>query len=96
MDYVSDTHSLVWYFIGDSRLGKKALKAFEQTTEKGIIIVPSVVLAEIIYIAKKGKITLSFRDTVAKIEEYENFDIAPLDVDILKILVTFKSYGIMM
>ena len=25
MNYVTDTHSLVWYFTDDSRLGKKAL-----------------------------------------------------------------------
>jgi hypothetical protein len=31
MDYVADTHSLVWYFTDDSHLGEKALKAFEQT-----------------------------------------------------------------
>ena len=84
MDYVTDTHSLVWYFTDDVRLGRKALKAFEQTTEEGIMIVPSIVLAEIMFIAKKGRITLTFEETLEKIEEYENFQIAPLDTDILK------------
>ena len=50
MDYVTDTHSLVWYFTDDARLSIKALKAFEQTTEEGIMIVPSIVLAEIMFI----------------------------------------------
>ncbi|MBC8461210.1 MAG: PIN domain-containing protein, partial [Deltaproteobacteria bacterium] len=84
MDYVTDTHSLVWYFTDDVRLGRKALKAFEQTTEEGIMIVPSIVLAEIMFIAKKGRITLTFEETLEKIEEYENFQIVPLDTDILK------------
>ena len=84
MDYVTDTHSLVWYFAADVRLGAKALKAFEQTTEEGIMIVSSIVLAEIMFIAKKGRITLTFEETLEKIEEYENFQIAPLDTDILK------------
>lgn len=53
--------------------------------EEGLIIVPAVVLAEIMFIAKKGKITLTFKETLEKIEEYENFDIAPLDVNILKV-----------
>jgi PIN domain nuclease of toxin-antitoxin system len=85
MRYVTDTHSLVWYFTEDTRLGKKALETFEQTTKEGLIIVPSIVLAEIMYIAKKGRITLAFEETVKRIEEYENFDIAPLDADILKV-----------
>jgi PIN domain nuclease of toxin-antitoxin system len=85
MNYVTDTHALVWYFIDDLRLGKKALEAFEQTTDEGIIIVPSIVLAEIIFISKKGRITLTFDETIKKIVEYKNFDIASLDSDILKI-----------
>jgi len=81
--YVTDTHSLVWYFIESSRLSKKALKAFEKTVKEGSIIIPTVVLAEIMYIYKKGRITISFAETVKKIENSENFEIAPLDLDIL-------------
>jgi PIN domain nuclease of toxin-antitoxin system len=84
MDYVADTHSLVWYFTDDSHLGEKALKAFEQTAQEGIVIIPSIVLAEIIFISKKGRITITFEETLKRIEEYDNFDIAALDVDILK------------
>ncbi len=84
MYYITDTHSLVWYFTKNQRLSKKALQAFEQTVKKGVLIIPAVVLAEIIFISKKGKITLSFEDTLKKVEEYDNFDIATLDVDILK------------
>ena len=69
MDYVADTHSLVWYFTDDSHLGEKALKAFELTAQEGIIIIPSIVLAEIIFIPKKGRITLTFEETLKRIEE---------------------------
>lgn len=36
------------------------------------------------YIAKKGRIALGFAETVARIEAMENFDIAPLDLDVLR------------
>jgi PIN domain nuclease of toxin-antitoxin system len=84
MDYVADTHSLVWYFTADSHLSEKALKAFELSAQEGIVLIPSIVLAEIIFISKKGRITLTFEETLKRIEEYDNFDIAALDVDILK------------
>lgn len=48
MNYVTDTHSLVWYFTDDHHLSKKALKSFESTVKEGQIIVPAVVLAEIL------------------------------------------------
>ena len=85
MNFVTDTHSLVWYFTEDARLSKKAFDAFEGTIESGTVIVPAVVLAEIMFIAKKGRVTLTFEDTLKKIEGYENFDIAPLDAEILTI-----------
>ena len=85
MNYVTDTHSLVWYFTDDQHLSKKALKSFESTVKEGQIIVPTVVLAEILFIAKKGRTSLSFTATVNKIGALANFEIAPLDLDVLKI-----------
>jgi PIN domain nuclease of toxin-antitoxin system len=85
MDYATDTHSLVWYFTEDPRLSEAALKAFDETIKDGIIIVPIVVLAEIMFISKKGRITLTFEKTLMKIEECDNIQIASLDVGILRI-----------
>jgi PIN domain nuclease of toxin-antitoxin system len=85
MDYVTDTHSILWYFTEDPRLSKRAFDVFEGTVREGFIIIPAVVLAEIMFIAKKGRITLTFKETLKKIERYENFDLTPLDVDILKV-----------
>jgi PIN domain nuclease of toxin-antitoxin system len=85
LNYVTDTHSLLWYFTDDKRLSQKALKSFESTVKEGQIIVPTVVLAEMLFIAKKGRIPLGFTATVAKIETLANFEIAPLDLDVLKI-----------
>jgi len=72
-------------------LSKKALEAFERTKEEGLIVVPSVVLAEIMFIAKKGRIPLTFEESLNKIEEYENFDIAPLDADLLRVANSIEA-----
>ena len=85
MDYVTDTHSIICYFTEDSRLREIALNALEGTIREGVVIIPSVVLAEIMFISRKGRITLTFEESLRKIEEYENIHIAPLDVEILKI-----------
>src|SRR4030067_2748859 len=85
MNFVTDTHSLVWYFTEDARLSKKAFDAFEGIVKSGTVTVPAVVLAEIMFIAKKGRVTLTFEETLKKIEGYENFEIAPLDAEILTI-----------
>lgn len=78
MDFVTDTHSLVWYFTDDSRLGNNALKAFQTSEKEGAIFVSAVVLAEIMFIARKGRITLSFEETLKRIEESDGFEIGPV------------------
>jgi PIN domain nuclease of toxin-antitoxin system len=90
MDHVTDTHSIVWYFTDDTRLSSRALDVFEKTIREGVIIIPTVVLAEIMYIAGKGKITLTFDETLQKIDSYENFIVAALDVKILKVAEKIK------
>ena len=90
MDHVTDTHSIVWYFTDDPRLSRCALEVFEKTIKEGAIIIPTVVLAEIIYIAGKGKITLTFDETLQKIDSYENFIVAALDLEILKVAEKIK------
>ena len=90
MDHVIDTHSIVWYFTDDTRLSRRALDVFEKTIREGVIIIPTVVLAEIMYIAGKGKITLTFDETLQKIDSYENFIVAALDVKILKVAEKIK------
>ena len=42
-------------------------------------------MAEILFIARKGRIPLGFAATIAKIVALANFEIAPLDLDVLKI-----------
>ena len=85
MNVVTDTHALVWYFMDDKRIGKEAIELFEGIKNDVLIIVPTIVIAEIMYITMKGRITLSFENTVQLIEENDNFDIVPLDLNIIKI-----------
>lgn len=84
MNYVADTHSLVWYFAEDPRLGMRALQAFEETIQEGSVIILVVVLAELMFIAQKGRIGLTFAETLEKIEALDNFQIVPLGIAILR------------
>ena len=91
MNYVADAHTIVWYFIGDPRLSQNARQAFEQTLTAGVIFIPTIVLAEIMYISQKGRISMTFEETLSHIEMYENFRIAALELDILKVAATISG-----
>ena len=91
MNYVADAHTIVWYFIDDPRLSQTARQVFEQTITAGVIIIPTIVLAEIMYISQKGRISITFEETLSHIEMSENFHIAALELDILKIAASISN-----
>lgn len=85
MNYVTDAHTIVWYFMDDPRLSQNARRAFDETIAAGVIIIPTIVLAEIMYISQKGRISITFEETLSYLEMYENFRVAALEIDILKV-----------
>jgi predicted nucleic acid-binding protein len=85
--YVADTHSLIWYFTRSEKLGQKALQVFRDSIlGEDIIIIPTIVLAEVIDIAEKKRISIDYEELIDKIEENSSFEIYPLDVNVLRIL----------
>ena len=90
MNYVTDAHTIVWYFMDNPRLSQNARQTFEQTITEGVIIIPTIVLAEIMYISHKGRISMTFEETLSHIEMYENFRIAALELDILKVAASIS------
>lgn len=56
-DAVTDTHALIWYLQGDSRLSPTASAYFDGCqTDNGRIRVPSICAVEIVYLSEKGRI----------------------------------------
>jgi predicted nucleic acid-binding protein len=83
--FVADTHSPAWYFTGSSKLGTKALQAFrESSAGKTIIIIPTIVLAEIMDISEKKRVKIDYEGLLNRIESSSNFEIYPLDMHVLK------------
>lgn len=85
MPYVTDTHPLIWYLTRDPRLSAKALEIFRSSAAgKEIIIVPTIVLGEILYVSEAGRTPVPFQDVLSRIEEGDNYEIAALDLHVLK------------
>ena len=71
--FTVDTHSLAWYFTKSRKLGRKALQAFRNSTSgEDVIIVPTVVWAEIMDISEKKRIKIDYEELLEKIEMKES------------------------
>lgn len=71
MYHVTDTHSLVWYLTEDKKLSKSALSIFTKADNGDtIIIVPTIVLAEIIHICEKKKKNLEIKNVMDMLKNF--------------------------
>ncbi|OQX53674.1 MAG: hypothetical protein B5M48_02775 [Candidatus Omnitrophica bacterium 4484_213] len=86
MFYLADTHALVWYIAG--KIPPKVDMIFKES-EKGnvIIFVPTIVLAEIMYLVKRRKIELDYAELLQRIEVSRNLVEVPFDFQILKMML---------
>lgn len=84
--FVADTHSVAWYFTRSKKLSTAVLQIFRDSTKgKNIIVVPTVVLAEIMDISEKKRIKVDYEQVLEKIDNSSNFEIYPLDVHVLRV-----------
>ena len=92
MNFVADTHALLWWFTDSPRISPKAAEIFSGC-EKGerIIFVPSIVIAEALSIFDKKRVSFDFKRLFKKINESENFRLIALDYPILQKMVSLKD-----
>jgi PIN domain nuclease of toxin-antitoxin system len=85
MIYVTDTHPLIFYAVGQTRkLGRKALRAFTLAERRQATIhIPTVCFFELALLLESGKVrsNLSFAEWKARVEEAGGFIVEPLTWD---------------
>jgi PIN domain nuclease of toxin-antitoxin system len=92
MLYVIDTHVLIWYFIGSKRLSKKLRDKIDETrNEGGRLLIPTIVLAEALYIAEKGRVEFDFTQMYKLIKEQPEFEIVGFGPEIFDETIKIKD-----
>lgn len=74
MAYLIDAHALIWHFTNDAKLGVNArsiLKQIDAGNEQGLV--PTIVLAEILYASERGRIALSLGDVLSELKRRKNY-----------------------
>ena len=82
--YVTDAHAFLWFLLQDKREGKKALEIFRACDKgKEIVVVPSIVLLECMYVCEKKRVEFEFQEIMRKIQGTFNYPIYPLDEEVI-------------
>jgi PIN domain nuclease of toxin-antitoxin system len=82
MKYVVDTHALIWFLEGNSRLGAAAKTVLMDPISE--LILPAIALAEAVWIVDRGKTSIpSVKSLLDLIAQDTRVVLCPLDLDII-------------
>src|SRR3989339_244532 len=82
MHFVVDTHVLVWFFEGNKRLSQRVKEILED--EVNLLVIPSIVLAEIKYLCQSGRISVNLEKIINVLESDTRCTIYPLDLSVIE------------
>jgi PIN domain nuclease of toxin-antitoxin system len=78
VEYVADTHALIWYLSGSERLGDEARALFDSAIAGEIrVLIPAIVVAELIMFAEKHK-TIKPDNIISELRSRSNFQLLAL------------------
>ena len=84
MAYVVDTHALIWFLTDNRNIGKEAKGILRRADENDeMVIIPTIVLAEVFYVCEKKKIGEKFKNLLGKLGKSLNYVIYDLDLEII-------------
>jgi PIN domain nuclease of toxin-antitoxin system len=90
--YVVDTHILIWYFTGNKRLQKKLKEKIDAVRNLGgRLLVPTIVLAEALNIAEKGRVDFDFDAMYRLIGQEPEFEIVGFGPEIFEEALRLKD-----
>lgn len=84
--FIVDTHALVWFLEQSPKLGKKAKNVF--LDNDSILIIPTIVLAEIKFLFGKNRFSTSIEEVFTVIENDPRCIVQPMDLDVVSMLPT--------
>ena len=86
--YVVDTHSLIWFIAENYTLSKRGSQILEKAEKAEVeVLIPTIVLAEITYIAQKKKVKITVNEVLERIQEGDGFMVVPFDFPIFQIVL---------
>lgn len=92
MNFVTDTHALLWWFTNNPKISTAVSEIFEKCENgENIIFVPSIVIAEALSIFDKKRVSFDFKNLFKKINASDNFRLIALDYPVLKKMVSLKD-----
>lgn len=81
--YIVDTHALIWYLEGNTKLSKKARAILDDTQSQ--LVLPLIALAEAAFIVERGRTSISsVDDLLLGMRSAPHLDLFPLNWEVFE------------
>lgn len=88
MQFLTDTHALIWHFTDSPRITRKAREVFDRCERGGcVVFIPTIVVAECPSLFEKKRVSFDFKALLAQIRDSANYVIVPFDYKVLAQMV---------
>ncbi|MDH6061951.1 PIN domain-containing protein [Chrysosporum bergii ANA360D] len=90
MKYVIDTHGLIWFLEGNSRLSTTAKAILSQADAQ--LIIPTTTLAEAVWVVEQGKTSIPDpKDIISVVQADPRVVIYPFDQEVLAMTLKLSA-----
>ncbi len=90
MKYVIDTHALIWFLEGNSRLGANANAILSNPDSQ--LVIPATTLAEAVWIVERGRTSIpSAKNLLSAVKADPRVVIYPLDKDVIETTMSLSA-----
>jgi PIN domain nuclease of toxin-antitoxin system len=82
---VADTHAVVWYLAGSSRLSDTARDTMRDAAANGAILVSAISLIEIVYLTESGRLPAAALERIEErlADAEAPFELVPIDAGVV-------------
>jgi len=94
MRFVTDTHCLLWHLQDHPRLSQASKRLFDDPQEAGQVVIPTIALAELIYILRKIRLRQPAEEIIKRVESEDRFEIHPLSLAIVHKMIRLDHFEI--
>ena len=86
--FVVDAHALAWFISRDTRLSAKVADILRKGEKAEVeVLVPTIVLAELLYISEKKKVPVRMNEVMGRLAVRKGFAIVPFDLMVLEEMI---------
>jgi len=90
--FITDAHSLAWFISQSPKISAQAIEIFRKAENADVeVLIPTIVLAELLYLSERKKISIGVAEILRLIQESSGFVVVPFDWQVFEAMQSLPT-----